>query len=117
MRIEVEVTNLEWTSVGYSVANNFVHRCAARLREVVIVQWARVAIALNACFVNDTIKLVRGNADGNRFGRLVQHLATEFAREFHRFNFLIVQHFDCGISAKRFFADGTAIWMVGIIWS
>lgn len=70
----IYVTNiaiLQWPLVGYAVADDLVDTGAARLGEVVIVQWGWVAVAFDCGFVHNAIQFIRGYTHFNGFGTFV----------------------------------------------
>lgn len=93
---------LQWSSIRYAMTDHLIHRCATRCREIVVIHWAWIAISLDACLMHDTIDFVGSNSYVNRLGSLIQHFAAQFARNTHRLNFLVVQHFDSSVSCRWF---------------
>lgn len=108
---------LQWSWVWDAMANNLIDRCTTWLWEVVIVQWWWIAVTFDACFVYNAIDFIGSDTDFDGFGRLVKNLPAQSAWNVHRFNLLIVQHFDCCIAAEWFFAKRSTIRMVSIVWS
>lgn len=66
-----KVAILQWPFVGYAMADDLVDTGAARLGEVVIVQWGWVAVAFYRGFMHYAIQFIRGYTHFNGFGAFV----------------------------------------------
>jgi len=74
------ITVLDLVKVRNAVANDLVHRRAHALREVVVVERRRVALALDARLVDDAVNLVACRADAARFAGEIEDFAAHLAR-------------------------------------
>lgn len=70
---------LQWSCVRYAMANNFVDRCAARCRKIVIVHWTWITVPFDTSLMNNAINFIGCHTNINRFGSLIQHLSAELA--------------------------------------
>lgn len=109
-----DIAILQRTLVGYAVADDLIDAGAARLGEVVVVQWRWVTVAFDGRLVHNAIQLIRCYAHFNGFGAFVQAFASQSTGNTHCLDFVIIEYLDLG-PTQRFLRQRSARRVVGII--
>lgn len=76
----INVTNVaihQWSLVWDPVADNLIHRSAARFRKTIVVERAWITVTLNTGFVNYSVYFIGGYTYCHSFGGFIEDLSPQ----------------------------------------
>ena len=117
---DVQIHNVpihQLTHVRNPVANDFIHRGAERLGELMVVERRGVGVSLHSGFMHHSVDFFASRPDLHCGGSSVQHLSANHTGRTNALNFLGSVHANGSIGALVLhFAEGQTLRVISVVW-